>query len=185
MFLQIRRFVENDGTERFAFWGQLTMDATTHYSGAIASGSSLIRCAQHCGRQPGFCHARFDEGTGDGGLGSDGSFYRTTFDGGSPDNGTVFRITQAGAFSTLYSFKGKTAATRPPNPPAATKEDSNKPTAAPIHGLPAGTRHIHVISPLPVVFPGVAGMTCNTGRLYLCADGRHLNWIISQTKTKQ
>jgi uncharacterized repeat protein (TIGR03803 family) len=36
--------------------------------------------------------------------GSDGSFYGTTDDGGANDDGTVFRVTSRGAFTTLYSF---------------------------------------------------------------------------------
>jgi uncharacterized repeat protein (TIGR03803 family) len=37
-------------------------------------------------------------------LGADGSFYGTTFFGGTSGMGTVFEITSAGAFSTLYDF---------------------------------------------------------------------------------
>jgi uncharacterized repeat protein (TIGR03803 family) len=42
----------------------------------------------------------------DGGLvlGSNGNFYGTTFAGGANDDGTVFRITRAGALTTLHSF---------------------------------------------------------------------------------
>ena len=39
-------------------------------------------------------------------LGSDGKFYGTTAAGGATDNGTVFRITSAGAITTLHSFTG-------------------------------------------------------------------------------
>ena len=38
--------------------------------------------------------------------GSDGNFYGTTFAGGASDEGTVFRVTAAGAFTTLHSFSG-------------------------------------------------------------------------------
>jgi uncharacterized repeat protein (TIGR03803 family) len=38
--------------------------------------------------------------------GCDGTFYGLTSEGGAYDNGTVFRITPAGAFTTLYSFTG-------------------------------------------------------------------------------
>ena len=37
---------------------------------------------------------------------SDGNLYGTTYDGGSANQGTVFRLTTAGALSTLYSFAG-------------------------------------------------------------------------------
>ncbi|HEV2383356.1 MAG TPA: choice-of-anchor tandem repeat GloVer-containing protein [Terriglobia bacterium] len=39
-------------------------------------------------------------------LGTDGNFYGTTASGGSNRDGTVFRITAAGALTTLHSFKG-------------------------------------------------------------------------------
>ena len=52
-------------------------------------------------------------GGNDGGVpyaplvqGSDGSFYGTTDGGGTNNNGTVFRITAAGALTTLYAFTG-------------------------------------------------------------------------------
>src|ERR1035437_873034 len=38
--------------------------------------------------------------------GSDGNFYGTTYSGGSSYNGTVFKITPAGALTTLHSFAG-------------------------------------------------------------------------------
>lgn len=37
---------------------------------------------------------------------SDGSFYGTTYGGGTHGDGTVFKITQSGALTTLYSFAG-------------------------------------------------------------------------------
>jgi uncharacterized repeat protein (TIGR03803 family) len=37
-------------------------------------------------------------------AGSDGNFYGTTTAGGASGNGTIFRITPSGAFTTLYSF---------------------------------------------------------------------------------
>jgi uncharacterized repeat protein (TIGR03803 family) len=40
---------------------------------------------------------------------SDGNLYGTTLSGGANDNGTVFRITQSGALTTLYSFCAQTA----------------------------------------------------------------------------
>ena len=39
-------------------------------------------------------------------LGSDGNFYGTASQGGTNGEGTVFKITPAGVFTTLYSFTG-------------------------------------------------------------------------------
>jgi uncharacterized repeat protein (TIGR03803 family) len=39
-------------------------------------------------------------------LGSDGYFYGTTFSGGTNGNGTIFRVSANGAFTSLYSFIG-------------------------------------------------------------------------------
>jgi uncharacterized repeat protein (TIGR03803 family) len=39
-------------------------------------------------------------------LGNDGNYYGTTLQGGAYNEGTVFQITPAGAFTTLYSFTG-------------------------------------------------------------------------------
>jgi uncharacterized repeat protein (TIGR03803 family) len=49
-----------------------------------------------------------DGATPEAGLiqGTDGSLYGTTSQGGANDTGTVFRITTAGALTTLYSFTG-------------------------------------------------------------------------------
>jgi uncharacterized repeat protein (TIGR03803 family) len=38
--------------------------------------------------------------------GSDGNFYGTTYAGGASGDGTVFRITPSGVYSSLYSFAG-------------------------------------------------------------------------------
>jgi len=43
--------------------------------------------------------------------GADGSFYGVTVNGGADDNGTVFRITPSGQFTTLYSFCSKSFCT--------------------------------------------------------------------------
>ena len=37
-------------------------------------------------------------------LATDGNFYGTTYEGGSANQGTVFKLTRAGVFTTLYSF---------------------------------------------------------------------------------
>ncbi len=39
---------------------------------------------------------------------TDGDFYGTTFQGGASNYGTIFKITAAGAFTSLYSFTGGT-----------------------------------------------------------------------------
>jgi len=39
-------------------------------------------------------------------LGSDGSFYGTTYQGGTSGNGTVFKVTASGTLTTLVSFNG-------------------------------------------------------------------------------
>jgi uncharacterized repeat protein (TIGR03803 family) len=45
--------------------------------------------------------------------GADGNYYGTTAYGGASGNGTVFRITPSGAYTKLYSFKGKTDGSGP------------------------------------------------------------------------
>jgi uncharacterized repeat protein (TIGR03803 family) len=40
--------------------------------------------------------------------GTDGNLYGTTSHGGANNTGTVFQITTAGTFTTLYSFTGGT-----------------------------------------------------------------------------
>lgn len=45
--------------------------------------------------------------------GTDGNFYGTTFAGGASGNGTVFQMTPSGAYTNLYSFKGKTDGSAP------------------------------------------------------------------------
>lgn len=48
-------------------------------------------------------------------LGSDGNFYGTTYFGGTCNNGTVFKITPAGAFKSLYSFGAASGCLSYPN----------------------------------------------------------------------
>src|SRR5438876_6903565 len=53
--------------------------------------------------QPGFSVLAVCSGGSEAALvqGSDGNFYGTTFYGGPNDNGTVFKVTPSGAFTTL------------------------------------------------------------------------------------
>jgi uncharacterized repeat protein (TIGR03803 family) len=50
--------------------------------------------------------------------GSDGDFYGTTAEGGGPGEGTVFKITPSGTFTTLYSFCSLAGCTDGAKPPA-------------------------------------------------------------------
>ncbi len=59
-------------------------------------------------------------------LGSDGNLYGTTLGGGEHGQGTVFRVTPAGAETVLYSFTGSTGNNGPP--------DGEQPTAALVQG---------------------------------------------------
>ena len=52
-------------------------------------------------------------------LGADGNFYGTTESGGAGNAGTIFRVTPAGALSTLLDFSGTGGANRGANPQAA------------------------------------------------------------------
>jgi uncharacterized repeat protein (TIGR03803 family) len=38
--------------------------------------------------------------------GTDGNFYGTTYLGGANDQGTIFKLSASGAFTTLHSFDG-------------------------------------------------------------------------------
>jgi uncharacterized repeat protein (TIGR03803 family) len=49
-------------------------------------------------------------------AGSDGNFYGTTNLGGSHNDGSVFKITPSGQFTTLHSFCSKTACPDGQNP---------------------------------------------------------------------
>ena len=46
-------------------------------------------------------------------LGTDGNFYGTTWTGGAMSNGTVFKITPSGQFTSLYSFSGDRDGAKP------------------------------------------------------------------------
>jgi uncharacterized repeat protein (TIGR03803 family) len=48
--------------------------------------------------------------------GADGQFYGTTYDGGTNGYGTIFKISSAGTFQSLYSFKGGSDGTDPVGP---------------------------------------------------------------------
>jgi uncharacterized repeat protein (TIGR03803 family) len=50
-------------------------------------------------------------------LGSDGNFYGTTYEGGSVTAGAVFKVTQGGSATTLYSFTGGSDGAYPYAPP--------------------------------------------------------------------
>ncbi len=65
--------------------------------------------------------------------GTDGNFYGTTSEGGAYGNGTVFRITPAGNFTTLYNFCSQADCT-----------DGSQPVAALVQGIDGnlyGTTH--------------------------------------------
>src|SRR6202021_488172 len=49
-------------------------------------------------------------------LATDGNFYGTTSEGGAHGDGSVFRITPAGALTTLYSFCSKSGCSDGANP---------------------------------------------------------------------
>ena len=50
-------------------------------------------------------------------LGTDGSFYGTTYEGGSATAGAVFKVTASGTYMTLYSFTGGSDGAYPYAPP--------------------------------------------------------------------
>jgi uncharacterized repeat protein (TIGR03803 family) len=58
-------------------------------------------------------------------LGSDGAFYGTTGNGGAKSRGTVFRVTEAGASTLLYSFGTTTGDGSTPKAPLIEGTDGN------------------------------------------------------------
>jgi uncharacterized repeat protein (TIGR03803 family) len=50
-------------------------------------------------------------------LGTDGNFYGTTYEGGSVTAGAVFKVTQSGTYTTIYSFTGGSDGAYPYAPP--------------------------------------------------------------------
>jgi uncharacterized repeat protein (TIGR03803 family) len=101
-------------------------------------------------------------------LGTDGNFYGTTSSGGANGYGTVFKITRAGALTTLYSFCAQTNC-----------NDGNGPEAGLVQGTDGnfyGTTYAGGVSALGTVFKitGAGALTtlysfCPLG--FSCADG--------------
>lgn len=86
---------------------------TTQYGGLTAEGGTIFKLtpAGTLTTLYAFCQDQVDGVCLDGsqpfaGLleGSDGNFYGTTYYGGSRNDGTLFRVTPAGDFTSIYSF---------------------------------------------------------------------------------
>jgi uncharacterized repeat protein (TIGR03803 family) len=80
-------------------------------AGPKAAGSVFVGSVNSANRAYGIRLRTFDGSDGrwpTAGLveGSDGAFYGTTLAGGAADQGTVFRITTLGQFTSLHSFQG-------------------------------------------------------------------------------
>jgi len=78
-------------------------------------------------------------------LGSDGNFYGTTVEGGAHLYGTVFKITPAGALTTLYSFTNGADGSSPYAPPVQGADGNFYGTA--YAGGTAGLGTIYKITP--------------------------------------
>src|SRR5450631_4502733 len=65
---------------------------------------------------------------------SNGNFYGTTYFGGANNSGTIFEITPAGRFKTLYSFCSKTNCTDGMNPASAPVQSRNGNLYGTVHG---------------------------------------------------
>jgi uncharacterized repeat protein (TIGR03803 family) len=90
---------------------------TTGYGGSSGSGTVFkITPKGRFSALHSFTGIGFAGGSADGALphaglvrGRDGNFYGTTWSGGRSGDGTVFKITPAGALRTLHSFTGSNA----------------------------------------------------------------------------
>ncbi len=74
----------------------------------IVAGRTFNANAQTESNLYSFVGSPTDGGSPSAGLvqGTDGNFYGTTFYGGANNDGTVFRISSSGTYTTLYSFVG-------------------------------------------------------------------------------
>ena len=109
-------------------------------------------------------------------LASNGMFYGTTTLGGkNPTNGTVFQITSAGSFKTIYNFSGTTDGSFPEAAPIQAKDgDLYGPT---VHGGSSNDGILYAISTAgklddSLSFTGVNGLQ-PYGRLVQGTDGNY------------